>query len=81
MDFSALPLLDEVTLKAIGCQKWDDPNAEGLVLWLYPGEWYNHIPEGLMMRCIDGTDSPMQHGVTDDDTRYGALAYGFMRKA
>lgn len=81
MDFAKLPTLFEETLKEIGCQKWDDPDAEGNVLWLYPAEWYDHIPEGHVMRCIDGKDYPFKHGETDNDRRFGALAYGFLRKA
>jgi hypothetical protein len=81
VDFAKLPSLSEATLKEIGCQKWDEPDADGNILWLYPYEWYDHIPEGHVMRCIDGTDEPMKHGETDDDMRCGALAYGFLRKA
>ncbi len=39
-DFAKLPNLTEGTLKAIGCQKWDEPDERGEVLWLYPAEWY-----------------------------------------
>lgn len=81
MDFARLPALFEETLKQIGCQKWDEPDKDGNVLWLYPAEWYDHIPEGHVMRCIDGHDYPFKHGETDDDMRFGALAYGFLRKA
>lgn len=81
VDFSKLPSLFEETLKQIGCQKWDEPDKDGNVLWLYPAEWYDYIPEGHVMRCIDGSDEVMKRGVTDDDMRCGALAYGFLRKA
>ncbi|MBZ9894194.1 hypothetical protein LB545_07535 [Mesorhizobium sp. BR1-1-6] len=81
IDFTKLPSLFEETLKAIGCQKWDEPDNDGNILWLYPAEWYDHIPEGHVMRCIDGNDYPFKRGETDDDMRFGALAYGFLRKA
>lgn len=77
MDFEKLPELSDETLKQIGCQKWDESDNE--VHWLYPGEWYNHIPEGTEMLCINGKMEKFERGKTDADTRYGALAYGFMK--
>ena len=78
-DFAKLPTLPEDTLKAIGCQKWDDPDKDGNVLWLYPSEWYDHIPDGTIVTDINGGVEPFKRGETDDDMRFGALAYGFMR--
>lgn len=80
-DFSRMPRLAEATLKAIGCQKWDDPDKDGNVLWLYPAEWYDHIPDGTITHDINGKIEAFKRGETDDDMRYGALAYGFMRNA
>lgn len=80
-DFNKLHTLSEATLKAIGCGKWDDPDKDGNVLWLYPCEWYDHIPEGHEMTCISGEKERFKKGETDDDMRHGMLAYGFMRKA
>jgi hypothetical protein len=77
-DFSALSKLSKETLKAIGCCPWDEPNDKGEVLWLLPGEWYDRIPEGFPLTCIDGKTEPFKRGETDDDTRYGCLAYGIM---
>jgi hypothetical protein len=79
-DFSRLHELPEASLRAIGCQKWDEPDESGSVLWLYPGEWYDHIPDGLTVTDINGRVEQFKRGETDDDIRYGALAYGFMRK-
>lgn len=79
MDFAALPGLPEATLKAIGCQKWDEPDADGNVLWLYPSEWYDHIPDGTIVTDINGKTEAFVKGQTDDDMRFGALAYGFIR--
>lgn len=75
-----LPGLSEESLKALGFAKWDEPNPDGDVLWLYPGEWYSHIPDGHPVTCIDGQTSPWRAGEMDDDTRFGMLAYGFMRR-
>jgi len=79
IDFASLPQLSEPTLKAMGCQKWDEPDAEGNFLWLYPAEWYDRIPEGFPLTDINGEASLFKRGETDDDMRFGALAYGFMR--
>lgn len=79
MDFARLPELSKETLTAIGCQMWDEPDADGNVLWLYPAEWYDHIPNGTAVTDINGKTEPFKHGETDDDRRFGALAYGFLR--
>lgn len=76
--FADLHKFSPATLKAIGCGAWDEPNAKGEQLWLLPGEWYNHIPEGMPLTCIDGTTEPFERGKTDDDIRYGCLAYGII---
>lgn len=78
INFSDLHKLPVETLKAIGCGAWDDPNAKGEQLWLLPGEWYSHIPEGMPLVCIDGTTEPFENGKTDNDIRFGCLAYGII---
>ncbi len=80
VDFARIADLPVDTLKALGCAQWDEPDATGNVLWLYPAEWYDHIPEGLPVTCIDGEVSPFKRGETDDDRRFGVLAYGFVRQ-
>lgn len=80
-DFERLRELSEDTLKAIGCQQWDEPDADGNVLWLYPAEWYAHIPDGTTIHDINGHVEQFKRGETDDDMRFGALAYGFIRAA
>lgn len=80
VSFSNLPLYDDATLKAIGCQKWDEPNADGETLWLFPHEWYDRIPDGTPIVVINGEHETFKRGETDDDIRFGALAYGFLKK-
>lgn len=80
-DFANLPSYPEATLRALGCCPWDEPDAIGEVLWLYPAEWYDRIPEGHIVTDINGEDEPFQRGVTDDDRRFGCLAYGFRKLA
>lgn len=76
INFIDLHKLPPATLRAIGCSAWDEPDANGKQLWLLPGEWYDHIPEGMPLVCIDGKTEPFERGKTDDDTRFGCLAYG-----
>jgi len=47
-------------------------------LWLFPAEWYDAIPNGFPLTCIDGTIEQFVRGKTDDDRRFGMLAYGLM---
>lgn len=79
VSFSNLPLYDDATLKAIGCQKWDEPNEAGETLWLFPHEWYGIIPDGTPIVVINGEHETFKRGETDDDMRFGALAYGFLK--
>ncbi len=79
VSFSNLPLYDDATLKAIGCQKWDEPNADGETLWLFPCEWYPIIPDGTPIVVINGEHETFKRDKTDDDMRFGALAYGFLK--
>lgn len=66
-------------LKDIGLCKWEK-RKDGLVLWLFPGEWYKHIPEDYEIVDICGETEKFKPGETDDDIRGGCLAYGWLRK-
>lgn len=79
INFADLHKMSAATLKQIGLGAWDEPNEKGEVLWLLPGEWYDYIPEGFPLTCIDGTTSPFKRGETDNDIRFGCLAYGIIR--
>jgi bifunctional DNA-binding transcriptional regulator/antitoxin component of YhaV-PrlF toxin-antitoxin module len=74
-EYAALPTYSEATLKKMGCGKWDSKN--GITHWLFPWEWYNYIPEGLEILSISGRREQFKPGITDDDKRFGCLAYGF----
>ena len=68
--FEELRQLPKEKLIELGLQPWGDYG-----LWLFPGEWYSAIPAGHEVMCINGERS--QWGENhDDDTRFGALAYG-----
>lgn len=65
--------MPKATLTELGLQQWGE-----FGLWLFPAEWYPHIPEGMELMCIDGEVGAFEAGVTDDDMRCGALAYGIV---
>lgn len=71
--FAILHTLFPETLKEIGMRPWGERG-----LWLFPYQWYAHIPEGMELMCIDGEIEPFKIGVTDDDMRFGVLAYGIV---
>jgi len=70
-EFDALKKLDDHALKAIGCGLWDEGH------WLYPHEWYWNIPNGYIVTDINGDEEPFVPGQSDDDKRFGCLAFGF----
>lgn len=45
-------------------------------LWLLPAEWYDSIPNGFPVIDINGCLEQFERGKTDDDRRFGMLAYG-----
>ena len=79
IDFSSLHEKSAAELFALGCRRWDDPDADGNVLWLFPKDWYDHIPAGMEVVDIFGEREKFEPGVTDDDYRAGVLAFGVLR--
>lgn len=63
-------------VRQMGCQMWDE-DAKG-IHWLFPAQWYPYIPNGTKIVYISGDDGHFVRGETDDDMRFGALAYGFI---
>ena len=57
-----------------------DYMSKGDIHYLFPVEWYDHIPEGFEIISLFGEKEKFEHGKTDDDIRYGCLPYGFIRK-
>jgi hypothetical protein len=49
-------------------------------LYLFPGEWYNFIPEGYLVDDVFGYREPFHKATNSPDIRYGCLCYGFTRK-
>lgn len=81
-DLESITFLNEAsadTLKEVGFGQWNEPDNDGYVLYLFPEAWFNHIPEGFIMGCIDGKRYPFDKENTDSDTRFGCLAFGVYR--
>lgn len=74
--FAALPSMTPAELREAGLRLWDDDEPQ---LWLLPGEWYRHIPDGAALTSIMGRNFTFERGKTDDDIRFGCLAYGILR--
>lgn len=78
--FESVRQLDYSALRSLGCEPWDDPDADGNVLLLFPGEWYEMIPDGFEIVDISGGKENFVSGDTDDDIRFGCLSYGILVK-
>lgn len=74
-EFDRLKTLDEKILKELGMRRWDESG-----LWLFPGEWYNNIPCDFIVTDIFGLSEKFIPGKTDNDTRFGLLAFGIINK-
>lgn len=61
-------------LLALGCACWDE--REGLVLLLFPGEWFDAIPDGFAVNDIFHGVRVAGRDRLDRDTRWGLLAFG-----
>lgn len=72
-EFDALKLMSDSALEAVGCGVWDEGH------WLYPKEWYWNIPNGYEVTDICGETEIFVPGKTDDDIRFGCLAFGFVK--
>ena len=46
---------------------------------LFPGEWYNLIPNGFIVVGLSGEKYAFHNGKSDDDIRFGCLPYGITR--
>jgi len=66
-------------LHKLGCQKWDYYENGEKILWLYPKEWFDSIPDGLPITTINKEHKQFNKAEMSDDTRFGALAFGFLR--
>lgn len=81
-DFAGLRKMSGTALREIGCRRWCDPGDDDWphreTLFLFPAEWYPHIPAGYKLALITGEKFAFEPGETDDDIRGGMLAYGIL---
>lgn len=59
-------------LRDLGLQYWDKN------LWLFPAEWYDHIPDRYEVVDINFKTKHFVKGESDDGKRCGALPYGIL---
>lgn len=62
-----------------------EPKPETLLpvdedILLFPCEWYDIIPNGFTVTGLSGESYLFEKGVSDDDKRFGCLAYGIRKK-
>jgi len=76
-EYEGLKQLDSASLKMFGCQIWEEKDDK--TTWLYPHEWYDHVPDGLKIVDINGDTETFKKGETDNDMRFGALSFGFVQ--
>lgn len=50
------------------------------MIMLFSKEWYNIIPNGFMVTGLFGETYEFERDVTDDDIRFGCLAYGVQKE-
>jgi len=77
-EYSKLVTLNDYILKDMGCQIWN--RTENTTHWLYPGEWFDFIPEGTIVTSISGATEIFVKNKFDDDIRFGALSFGFIQE-
>ena len=73
-EFNALRTMPRKRLVEIGLRPWDEETG----LLLFPREWYPLIPAGFEVVSISGGREAFEPGKTDDDCRFGVLAYGII---
>ena len=74
-DWDAVKAAPRDILLSLECCVWDESG-----LLLFPGEWYPYIPQGMKIRTINYEDKVFALGKTDNDIRFGCLAYGLVKK-
>jgi hypothetical protein len=72
-DFERLRALPREKLIDLGLRPWDE---KGLLL--FPVEWYDAIPDGFEVVDINYGTEPFIAGQTDNDCRWGVLAFGIV---
>lgn len=66
----------EEVLKKMGVGVWDRLD-DGTTVYLFPGKWYDSIPEGYEVVGLNNEVSKFSKATHSNDIMYGCLAYGF----
>lgn len=75
-----IPKMNIAQLKKLGFQYWDQEKRDGKYLMLIPQSLYNSIPQGFEVTTIGYKKEKFDNKTSDNDQRYGSLAYGVMAK-
>ena len=80
-EFKSLFELPVEVLHKMGCRKWEDIIVDETEKWviLYPGEWYEYIPEDLDVVDIFGEEYKFKREKSSNDIRFGCLSFGFLK--
>ena len=80
--WESLKTLSDQTLHDLGLKPWGpiDEKKPNRILWLFPKEWFAHIPTGFEVTSIFGDSAPFSSEKHDDDTRFGMLAFGIVKE-
>lgn len=84
--FDALRMFSDEKLIRLGMRRWGREHENGRgeewgrMLWLFPSEWYDSIPEGYPIISIMFQKEPFVRGETDNDIRFGCLAFGILHE-
>lgn len=57
-----------------------DGEKTGRTLWLFPVSYYEYIPAGFPIVCIDWSRKVFNPHITDNDTRFGMMAFGVLAR-
>lgn len=72
--FAELKHKSEGELLDMGMRRWPDN------LWLFPGEWFDDIPEGYVIETVNGNKRRFNPERESRDIRFGCLAFGIRRE-
>ncbi len=79
-EFGKLKTAPAALLRELCLVPWEEPHGDGMMVWLFPAEWFEFIPEGYEVVTFRGARKPFAPGGTVDEQWLGCLPYGFVRK-
>lgn len=69
-------------MKKMGVEIWErfeDDDKNEVIHYLFPVEWYDHIPKGFPVVDIWGETNPFNKKDYDNKALFGCLAFGFIK--